>query len=333
MPEKKQDIEELHSSFFHIKIKIEYNLLVNYMENSLIYFYNINISEIKKIKNKYYFSHNNNNYVIEKYNRNINEALSIYKLNQEMIEFGYPTFQIIPTKFNTILFENNQDNYVLMIMPKINNRIISFNDIKQFNYIPKEESITVELNKPNWPKLWEEKIDYYEYEFKEIKNKYPLINESMPYYIGLSENAISYFNDNLEDDKLPKVVSHLRLNVNTDLYEFYNPLNLVIDFKERDIGEYLKDYVMNKNYTEDKLNEYITINNNSKETIIALICRILFASYYFDIYEQIIKKEIKEENIKDIIDKRKNISFLLKLIFSKYKHLNIPIINWIVNYS
>ena len=144
MPEKKQDIEELHSSFFHIKIKIEYNLLVNYMENSLIYFYNINISEIKKIKNKYYFSHNNNNYVIEKYNRNINEALSIYKLNQEMIEFGYPTFQIIPTKFNTILFENNQDNYVLMIMPKINNRIISFNDIKQFNYIPKEESITVE---------------------------------------------------------------------------------------------------------------------------------------------------------------------------------------------
>ena len=41
-----------------------------------------------------------------------------------------------------------------------------------------------------------------------------------------------------------------------DLLEFLNPLNFVIDYKERDIGEYLKSFVINNNYSVDQLKSF-----------------------------------------------------------------------------
>ena len=48
------------------------------MNNAILFFYNINIQEIKRINNNYYFTYQQNNYVIYKYNRDISEINEIY---------------------------------------------------------------------------------------------------------------------------------------------------------------------------------------------------------------------------------------------------------------
>ena len=84
---------------------------------------------------------------------------------------------------------------------------------------------------------------------------------------------------------------------------------------------------MTKNYSNDII--YQKIKKLPKNSIILLITRLLFPSYYFDIYEDIILKNKKEEELKEIINKRNNITNLLKYIFDKYSNFNIPYIEWI----
>ena len=92
------------------------------MKNGLIYFYNINITDIKKVNDKFYFLYNNSNYVIEEYKRNVDEAVAIYNLNKEMLSNGVPVFEIIPTRLNSILFTYESKNYILMKIKKVINK-------------------------------------------------------------------------------------------------------------------------------------------------------------------------------------------------------------------
>ena len=112
-----------------------------------------------------------------------------------------------------------------------------------------------------------------------------------------------------------------------DLLEFLNPLNFVIDYKERDIGEYLKSFVINNNYSVDQLKRFL--QGFSKNSVILLISRLLFPSYYFDLYEDIVLKERQEEEINIMIEKRSNVNSLLKYIFEMFSNYNIPYIEWI----
>ena len=112
-----------------------------------------------------------------------------------------------------------------------------------------------------------------------------------------------------------------------DLLEYLNPMNFVIDYKERDIGEFLKSYVLNNNYSKESIDKYL--NYFSKEKVYLLISRVLFPSYYFDIYEAIILNNVEEEQINEVINKKDNIIYLLYLMFEKYKNYNITEIEWI----
>ncbi len=292
------------------------------MKNILQYNYNINIKEINKINDNYYFKHNQDSYIVAFYKRNDKEINNIYELNKDMLAHNIPVFEIVKTNTNSVIFQYKNNKYILMKYPYIKNRIITYNDILKFNYFPKNLN---DIDKSNWSNLWETKIDHYESISKEIKEKY--LNKSLNYYIGLAENGISYFSNNF-NGRLPKVISHIRIGINTDLYEFLNPLNLIIDYKERDLGEYLKSYVLNSKYSKETINQMISTKNNNRDSIIALICRILLPTYYFDEFDGIILNN--KGNINNIIEKRKNIDHLIKSIFEKYSYLNLPYINWII---
>ena len=76
--------------------------------------------------------------------------------------------------------------------------------------------------------------------------KYPYIYNTVDYYIGLGENAITYMkelNDNINSSSLS--ITHRRIGVNSTMFDLYNPLNLIIDYKVRDVSEYLKDAFFN----------------------------------------------------------------------------------------
>ena len=84
------------------------------MNNALLFFFNINVSEIKKINNNYYFRYLNSDYGVYFYERDIEEALEIYYLNLELIASGFGGYEIILTKDNEVLFGYDNNYYVLM---------------------------------------------------------------------------------------------------------------------------------------------------------------------------------------------------------------------------
>ena len=293
------------------------------MENVLAYYYNINIDKTNKINNNYYFFHKNNNYVFHIYEREIEEAEELYDLNEYIRSLRLPSYKIILTNQNNILVEYEKNFYVLMIMPNINNRIIKYDDLKIKIPIQKEYKY---INKSNWKGLWERKVDYIENQFFQTKNKYPIISENINYYIGMWENAISYNIDNTKAQST-KFLSTRRIKIDTDLIALLNPLEFVIDTKERIIGDYLKSFVMNENYTKLRLEQMLNTEKFTKEEIINLLSRILFPSYYFDLYESIINNKKSEKEISKIDNK--NIIQLINIIGEKYRNYNIPIIYWI----
>ena len=295
------------------------------MNNAILFFYNINVQEIKKINNNYYFTYLNNNYVIYSYVRDIIEAESIYQINLDMLSKGLIGYEIILTREMQILFMHEENYYILMKFPEIKNRIITYEDVISF-YFPIEKNKFSNLDKSNWGYNWSGKIDFIEYQFSQVKNKFPILESSIDYFIGIWENGISYFNDNVTFFE-EKLVCHKRVDVKMDLLEFLNPLNFVIDYKERDIGEYLKSFVINNNYSVDQLKRFL--QGFSKNSVILLISRLLFPSYYFDLYEDIVLKERQEEEINIMIEKRSNVNSLLKYIFEMFYNYNIPYIEWI----
>lgn len=294
------------------------------MNNAILFFYNINIQEIKKINNNYYFTYINNNYTIYPYNRDLKELEEIYNLNNELLSQGLIGYEIILTKDRQIIFIHENKPYILMKIPNIKNKIITYEDIINFNFYIDQKKYK-NIDKSSWSNNWSKKIDFINYQFKQVKNKYKKINNSIDYFIGLWENAISYANNNKIIKE--KTIAHRRLNTKTDLLEYLNPLNLIIDYKERDIGEYIKSYIMTKNYSNEII--YQKIKNTGEINIILLITRLLFPSYYFDIYEDIILKQKEETELEEIINKRNNIINLIKYIFNKYSNNNIPYIEWI----
>ncbi len=294
------------------------------MNNAILFFYDLSISEIKRINNNYYFTYLNDNYGVYLYTRGLNELEDIYNLNNDLLNQGLIGFQIILTKDRQMVFNYQNKMYILMRIPNIRNKLITYEDIKSF-YFNIDVSKYKSIDKSNWGVNWSNKIDYIYYQFDQVKTKYKVIDSSIDYFIGIWENAISYFNNNKVFKE--KNVSHMRLGVDTDLLEFLNPLGFVIDYKERDLGEYIKFYIINRNYSSDTVNYFV--NGLDRDSVILLIARLLFPSYYFDVYEEIIIDGLDDSVIEDIICKRDNIISLIKYIFNTYSNSNIPYIEWI----
>ena len=294
------------------------------MNNAILFFFNINVSNMKRINNNYYFNYLNNNYGVYLYNRDITDSIYLYNLNLELLQRGIPGYYIILTKNREVIFQYENNYYILMKFPSINNRNINYEDIKNFN-IEIDSNKYKKIDKSNWSNSWSNKIDFIEYQFKQMKNKYKIIDTYIDYYIGLWENAISYFNFNQVIKN--KYICHKRVSVDMDLYEYLNPLTFIIDYKERDIGEYLKSFVMTKSFSLNSLNKYL--DNLNRDSIILIISRLLFPSYFFDLYENIIIDKIDENEILKIISKNSNIINTLKYIFNRFSYMNISYIDWI----
>ena len=44
------------------------------------------------------------------------------------------------------------------------------------------------ISRTNWSKLWEDKVDYFEYQMGHLIKKYPILYNTIDYYLGISEN-------------------------------------------------------------------------------------------------------------------------------------------------
>ena len=301
------------------------------MKNIINYYYNFNMLDVYLIDNKYYFNYKNNDYFFMIFDRPIDELQSIYSLYIELKKRGILTNSIILNKDKQMVTFVNNTPYI-MIKDNVRNQKVTINDIlyiqnNTFNIINDKK-----IYRKDWIKLWETKIDYYEDQMNSILKKYSLLNSTIDYYIGLGENAISYLiNNSVKDNNI--CLSHKRINIRNSTFDFYNPINYILDSRIRDIAEYIKSMFFSEVISIDLVINYISFINLSRDEYILLISRLLFPTFYFDVYDKIITNELDENSINSIIEKTDNYIILIKKIFFYIiyqKGVNIPYIEWII---
>lgn len=301
------------------------------MKNNIMYYYNLRIDNITQNNNNYYFTINNDNYCFTIYTRDIKESNEIYKLNKYMLSSNILVHEIIPNKDNYVVTIINNIPYILYKIYINKNKKLNINELTYLsNYTYQVDKI---LTRNNWNVLWSTKIDYFEYQINQMGKKYPILVDTFAYFTGLAENAISYvkyttLETQIETSDNP-VISHRKIN-NT-IESLYNPLNIILDHKSRDIAEYIKLSFLNKNTNiYQELDSYFSSNYYSEYGLRLLYARIIYPSFYFDMYEQIIQGLRKESDLLNIVSLLDDYELYLKeMYYYLKKYHNIPEIDWI----
>jgi len=307
------------------------------MKNNIMYYYKLNIDNIYQSNDYYYFDINNERYELVIYTRDIKEQQAIYDLNRKMILSNILVHEIIPNKDNYIVTIINNIPYILYKVYINKEKEISLQELthlSNYNFEYKEE-----LKRDNWDILWSKKIDYLEYQINQTGKKHPILVDSFSYFVGLAENAISYVkNTTLETKKEQsdtEVISHRKIKECNKLNCIYDPLNIVIDHKSRDLSEYIKLSFLNNNKNIfNELDIYFSNNYFSQYGIRLLYARILYPSFYLDMYDEIILNRINESEILNITNRINEYEeYLRNIYFYLRKFYNIPEVEWLTKNS
>lgn len=306
------------------------------MKETLEYYYGLDIESIEELDGKYHFKIENQDYFFVFYNRGIEELEDIINVSNEMIKKGINVHKILINRNNSFLTKVGEYNYILFAVSNLNEEYDIFDMVKI------SEKLVLNNNKSNlyrnnWGTLWSEKIDYFEYQVRELSIEKDVVKNSFSYYVGMAENAISYVNNtNMKygGDAYRIVLSHRRVFYPNYKLNYLNPLSFVFDLEVRDIAEYLKAMFFKKDisFCLDELSSYLKIRHLSLYEYQMLYARLLYPTYYFDVYESVMNKNGDEEQLVNIIKKCDSYEeFLKKAYLEISKYAKIDKIEWIIN--
>lgn len=305
------------------------------MNNYINYYYNLYPGSIDIKNKKYYFLIGQDKYYFIPFNRPVDDIKVLLPLNTEMIKRNSLVHEIILNKNKEAITVVENVPYILLRVYVNENKKIDLSDI--LFMLDNNEGIIPNntLNRMNWTQLWASKVDYFEYQIGHLSKKYPMLYKTIDYYIGLAENAISYVKGievkSRENIISPIAISHKRIYTEHTLFDLYNPINFIIDYKIRDISEYIKmSFFNNLNVWKD-INSIFSFYRFSNYSLSLLYGRLLFPSYYFDIYEEIIENDLNENKILNVINKATEYERFLKDIYI-YINNFYPIegVEWII---
>lgn len=300
------------------------------MKNIINYFYSLNITKLTNKDNIYSFYDNDELYHFYIYNNNI-KNLDLTKDIDDSLKKDTLIHEIIINKDNSIITYYNNIPYILC---KINININKPITLGEINYLSsKVISTNSKITYHSWQDLWSIKMDYLERVINENGKKYPIIVDSFNYFVGMAENAISYYNNlsNKEVDNNSLVISHRIININDTVYAIYDPVNIIIDHKARDIAEYIKYSFFSDNTNIFKeLNVYFKYNYYTKDDVVMLLARVLYPSFYFNMYEDIMINSKEEKIITNITSKLDKYELYLTRVFKYFNNFyNLPVPEWL----
>lgn len=301
------------------------------MKNIINYYYNFDITELRNINNDYVFKNNGKSYLFCRIDDEFNYRdfeLLLSEINK------FKVFHTVVANRNNMLYTFDGINrYIMFKLNFVGNRYISIDDVVVL------QQIIVTSTKLNtnfdWLNLWKHKVDYLEYYMNTKDNINDEIKCIFYYFIGISENSIKYIEHILElrknsIDKLS--ICHKRLNTKYTLYDFYNPINIVIDHASRDIAEYLKSMFINKDYNSKKIIDLISKINLSNFGYDLLLGRIAFPTFFFDLIDRQETLQFSESEILGIYDRASEYEQFIFMVFNIIKNtkkINIPSIGWL----
>ena len=306
------------------------------MKDTISFYYNIDIDTFEEKDGKYHFKYQNRDFFFVFFNRNLEELEDLLDCISEMQKKGIDVHGILINKDNSILTNINEYNYILFSVNNCSETYDIF-DIIDMNNKLTLNNYNSKLYRNNWENLWMQKVDYFEYQIRELGLDKQVIKNSFSYYIGLAENAISYVHN--VKLKYPSqgtiVLSHRRIFYPNYKLNYLNPLSFIFDLEVRDIAEYLKAMFFSEDDESEILEELKSFLKIKRLTIYEynmLYARLLYPSYYFDIYEEIMNKERSEEDLLKIISKNENFEeFLKKAYLEITKYAILEKVEWIIN--
>lgn len=278
------------------------------MESVINYYYGITSNKIIK-KDYYYIVESDNNiFLFAEILGNIEEVEHIIDL---LNNTSIPYHLLVMTKEQKYFITYEEKNYCLLkvrcnIKEKIS--LLTFENTKT-------------NGESNWADIWSKRIDYYESQVEEVI-KDSNIKYAIQYYIGLTEIAI-YYNNLLKEiynnNDLIYTISHKKITSPINALDYYNPLNMLVDLEIRDLAEYIKMSYFNDVLTEYELLNLIDNISFSEPMANYFYLRLLYPSYFFNLYDDYIeKREVTNEMI-ECIKKSKDFESLLSKIYSRLK--------------
>ncbi len=301
--------------------------------------YDYNIYNLDIIENERYclFIKNNKKYYLIPYLRSDEELKDIVLITDELAQKNMAYGHIIRNNKGLLYSLKDNHKYVLLEM--------GLNDSNELNVIDMlkiSNNLVIKNNKSvlvrsNWGELWSKKVDYFEYQIRELGKDKKIVINSFSYYIGLAENAIAYYIHTIKTLN-PTLLEHLSLQRRRIIYpntylNYFNPLNYVIDYEVRDIASYLKAAFFSLSY-EELMVEVEAFLKNKKLSAFGyqlFYARLLYPSYYFDIYERIIEEELDEQELIPIISKIDDYEKFLKDVYHKIcNYVLIEPIEWLL---
>lgn len=263
------------------------------MKNTIEYYYDLIIEKLYIENNVYHFKIDNDDYYFLPFlydEKTVNKIIEYIVFLKRKNIYCHEIFLNIKKSYLTKI---DEVNYLLMKVHD-KNRQYSLFDMLELN---RKVNITFDNYSNNWTILWSKKIDYIENQISEIKID-KIINSSIDYYIGLAENSIYYVNminrDYLKDKP---VLSHKRVYFPNTQLNYLNPLSFIIDLEVRDIAEYLKAMFWAKDDAYGELQAYLKTKRLTPYSYNMLFARLLYPSYYFDVYEKVVNNHENSEKI------------------------------------
>ena len=305
------------------------------MKEIINYYYNFDIIDTEEHSNYTSFKYLGEDFYFVFFNRTEEELRDLVTLTNELKLKGIRCHDIIINRLGNVLTKVGDNYYILLKINSSKNEEINFITLCEYIDKLKLNSTNSKLYRNNWGELWSKKIDYFEYQIKELGKDKSIILDSFSYYIGLAENAISYVNKInrvigiSENDNI--VLSHRRVFYPNTNLNYLNPLSFIFDLEVRDIAGYLKIEFFNGEDSLLDLITYLKIKKLTQYSYHMLYARLLYPSYYFDIYEDIMNNGADEEKLIPIIKKVEDYEIFLKEAYYEIsKYTNLERIDWLL---
>lgn len=287
------------------------------------YYYNLENINIIKIKEYYRLDYKNTNYLFMPLTRYPIEILQINRVINNDANYD----NIVLNIKNQLITYIAGKNYILVRLSKNSANYNLYNQIEKSKIVYLPNEMIDKITKTNWDILWSKKIDYIEYQLNNLDNDNIVFN-SVWYYIGMAENAISYVNETLSLSSNHRLyVSHKRINEQF----FNNPLNLIVDYRSRDISEYLKYMFLKKEYDYIEIKEKLQKLNLDEFLCRMIYGRLFFVTFYFDIFDSVMNGN-KENKLllRNIINRADEYEDYINSIYDILAQIKkIPRIGWV----
>ncbi|WP_052360663.1 protein kinase family protein [Oceanobacillus manasiensis] len=274
-------------------------------------------------------------------------ALAYYLLENRYFHTAIPVANINGDWFTA--YENT--TYMVVMVEQLNNttRESSGRSLAAFHTIGTLYSFEPHQisSYGQWKKLWIDKLESYEKNVSLAANEKPddyfrMVMDTLPYIIGLSENAIQYLQESERENRFDTVdqgtISFQRYTNNLQKSVIWLD-DFVFDHPVRDLAEYTRSLLLS-NAPPDEIVQFLHDYQSERPLSIfswrLLYARLLYPVHFFDHFDSVMGSRTFEDSytaFASLIEMQeeyeKKMRGLYQLIGLDATSLQIPVLHWL----